>query len=231
MSSASNTTNELKNLILANHLHPGDSIPSEAELCELLNVSRSSVREAVRTLSALDILKVQHGKGTFVGKMSLQPLVDTLVFRAAMSTSNDLKTLREIVQIRQSMDLSTGPELIAIFQGTSNPDIAALVEKMCRYAETGVDFSGCDQEFHKALVARIDNTMQAQLVEAFWKIHTVINPLLEIPSPANLEITARAHGNILAALEAGDLEAYQAAVKEHYKPILDNLDRSSHLKK
>lgn len=227
MSNANTTTHELKNLILARHLQPGDAIPTETELCELLNVSRSSVREAVRTLAALDILEVCHGRGTFVGDMSLQPLVDALVFRAAMSATNDLKTLREIVEIRQSMDLNAGPDLVANFKGTTNPAIKVLVEKMCSYAEKGQDFSSFDQEFHKALVSRIDNTMQAQFVEAFWKIHAVINPMLEIPTPTNLELTAQAHGNILTALEAGDLIAYQAAVYEHYQPILENLERSS----
>lgn len=227
MSSLHSTITELKNLIIQRHLQPGDAIPPEGELCEILNVSRSSVREAVRTLTALDILVVHHGKGTFVGQMSLQPLVDTLVFRAAISAHDDLKTLREIVEIRRSMDLHAGPELLLNFHGTENPDLHKLVEKMVSHAKRGKDISGFDQEFHQALSQRVDNAMQAQFIEAFWKIHTVINPMLEIPTPHNLEVTAQAHGDILTALEKGDLEAYKTAVYEHYQPILDNLKRAT----
>ncbi|EEH63205.1 transcriptional regulator, GntR family [Gleimia coleocanis DSM 15436] len=227
MSSLKTTITELKNLILQRHLQPGDAIPTESELCEILNVSRSSVREAVRTLTALDILDVRHGRGTFVGQMSLQPLVDALVFRAAMSATDDLKTLREIVEIRRSIDKNAGPELISSFKNTSNPELKKLVEKMVSYAATGRDISAFDQEFHNSLARRIDNTMQAQFIEAFWKIHSVINPLLEISTPDNLEVTAQAHGDILTALEKGDLEEYIAAVNKHYQPILDNLERTN----
>ncbi|MCS4485062.1 GntR family transcriptional regulator [Gleimia sp. 6138-11-ORH1] len=227
MLSENNTATKLKNLILQLHLQPGDAIPTETELCEILKISRSSVREAVRTLVALDILKVQHGRGTFVGDMSLQPLVDAIVFRASLAPSSDLNTLKEIVEIRRLMDINAGPELIKRFKDTENPEIRELVRQMVKHAAQGRDFSDYDLEFHKALSSRIENVMQSQFVEAFWKIHTVINPMLEIPTPDNLDETAQAHGEILDALETGDLEAYQKAVYHHYQPILDNLSRTS----
>lgn len=227
MASENNTATELKNLILQRRLEPGDAIPTETELCEILQVSRSSVREAVRTLAALDILKVCHGRGTYVSEMSLQPLVDAIVFRASLATSSDLNTLREIVEIRRLMDINAGPELITSFVNTENPDIRKLVDQMVLAASQGKDFSAYDQAFHESLTSRLDNKMQGQFVEAFWKIHMVINPMLEIPTPHNLEETARAHGEILDALETGDLEAYQKAVDHHYQPILDNLERTT----
>ncbi|MDO5061330.1 MAG: GntR family transcriptional regulator [Actinomycetaceae bacterium] len=231
MASENNTATELKNLILQRHLQPGDAIPTETELCEILQVSRSSVREAVRTLAALDILKVCHGRGTYVGDMSLQPLVDAIVFRASLAPSSDLNTLKEIVEIRRLMDINAGPELINSFKDTDNPEIRDLIKQMVFYASQGRDFSAYDLEFHKSLTSRIENTMQGQFVEAFWKIHMVINPMLEIPTPDNLDETARAHGEILDALEAGDLEAYQKAVDHHYQPILDNLERTTQHRK
>src|SRR5690606_5758741 len=86
---------EIKGLILRSGLKPGDPIPTEAELCQVLGVSRSSVREAVRTLATLDIVEVRHGHGTVVGQMSLAPLVETLVFRGVLSPGADLDALRE----------------------------------------------------------------------------------------------------------------------------------------
>src|SRR5690606_5735 len=75
------TAEQIKRLILITGLRPGDPIPTETELCQELGVSRSSVREAIRTLATLDIVEVRHGSGTVVGQMSLAPLVETLVFR------------------------------------------------------------------------------------------------------------------------------------------------------
>ena len=66
----STTADQIKQLILTRGLRPGDPLPTEAELCDILEVSRSSVREAIRTLSTLDIVDVRHGHGTYVGAMS-----------------------------------------------------------------------------------------------------------------------------------------------------------------
>jgi len=74
----------IKSYILRHGLHPGDRLPTESALCADLGVSRSSVREALRKLQALDIVTVRQGSGSYVGDMSLQPLVETLVLRAAL---------------------------------------------------------------------------------------------------------------------------------------------------
>lgn len=84
---------------------PGDPLPNEATLCEELSVSRSSVREAVRKLEALHIVKVIHGKGIFVGDLSLEPLVETLSFRTIVNQDANLTKLRDVIQVRRILDL------------------------------------------------------------------------------------------------------------------------------
>ena len=59
MTQSSTAIAEIKNYILTKGLHPGDALPTESQLCTDLGVSRSSVREAVRTLVALDIVEVR----------------------------------------------------------------------------------------------------------------------------------------------------------------------------
>lgn len=59
-------SNNIKLLIIENHLNPGDKLPNELELTKMLNVSRSTVREAIKILVSKNILEVKRGKGTFV---------------------------------------------------------------------------------------------------------------------------------------------------------------------
>ncbi|MGH3123606.1 MAG: FadR/GntR family transcriptional regulator, partial [Streptosporangiaceae bacterium] len=57
---------QIEHFVAGNELAPGDRLPGERELCDLLGVSRASVREALRSLETRGVVRVQHGKGVFV---------------------------------------------------------------------------------------------------------------------------------------------------------------------
>lgn len=221
---ASEAAREIKRLILADGLRPGDPLPSESELCDQMGVSRSSVREAIRTLQTLDIVQVRHGRGTFVGEMSLQPLVETLAFRSIISPGDDFRALREVVDVRISLDLSFADRVTSHFKGSHNEMLHLLVGEMVASARRGEPFATADRQFHTQLFSDSGCAMVSQLVAAFWDVHTAVLPQLAIPTPGDIELTAKAHGDILKAAEAGDADAYRRAVHEHYAPLLRVLD-------
>ena len=138
----------IKSYILRHGLHPGDRLPTESALCADLGVSRSSVREALRRLQALDIVTVRQGSGSYVGEMSMQPLVETLVLRAALDEIARDPEIAEIVAgvikasdqvlspVRRSLatqsvaslpfELPATPESAAVTRDVAGPDEAAL---------------------------------------------------------------------------------------------------------
>lgn len=215
---------QIKNLILTNGLRPGDALPTEAELCETLDVSRSSVREAIRNLSTLDIVDVRHGHGTFVSGMSLAPMVEVLVFRGALSPGDSLQALREVVEIRRALDLSMSERVVQANQGVESPELDALVTDMEERAQRGESFLEADRAFHAMLLESTGNRLAGQLVAAFWDVHTAVIPQLGLPVPAEILKTVTAHGDMLAAARAGDAESYRRAVVEHYEPLQRVLD-------
>jgi len=223
----SGVVERIQELILAEGLTPGDPMPTEGALCERLGSSRSSVREAMRTLASLDIVEVRHGHGTFVGQLSLAPLVDGLLFRARLDDGNDLRALREVVELRIAIDLSVADQLVEIYRETTNPELEELVEQMRELAATGRPFPEADAAFHTELFSRLDNGLLRQLAQAFWEIHTVAVPLLELPPAEDILVTVDAHQAMLSALEAGDADAYRAAVIEHYRPLGRVLDAAA----
>lgn len=213
------TADQIKELILREGLQPGDPLPTESELCERLDVSRSSVREAVRTLATLDLVEVRHGHGTFVGRMSLAAMVEALVFRGVLSPGDDLRALREVVEIRQALDLSMGEQLVETMREQAHPDLDALVEEMVAHAADGQTFAEADRRFHTMLLDCTGNQLAGQLVGAFWDVHTAVLPKLGLALPADLTQTAQAHGRMVRAAEAADLEGYRQAVRDHYAPL------------
>lgn len=220
----STTAEEIKRLILLSGLRPGDPIPTETELCQKLGVSRSSVREAIRSLATLDIVEVRHGHGTVVGKMSLAPLVETLVFRGVLSPGDDLAALREVVDLRRALDLALTDRVVEAHRGKKNVTLQRLVDRMLVSAEKEQPFLADDRQFHSELLDPVGNRLASQLVAAFWDIHTAVLPRLDLALPVDLRQTAKAHGDILVSAQSGDHEGYRRAMIEHYEPLLRMLD-------
>ncbi|TQE90680.1 FadR family transcriptional regulator [Ureibacillus terrenus] len=69
---------KLKDIIITQKLKPGDKLPSERVLSEMLGVGRSSVREALRSLELLGIIETRHGGGTFLASSQQYRLVELL---------------------------------------------------------------------------------------------------------------------------------------------------------
>ncbi|ACQ82010.1 regulatory protein GntR HTH [Beutenbergia cavernae DSM 12333] len=219
------TAAQIKDLILVNGLRPGDAMPTEAELGTALGVSRSSLREAMRTLATLGIVEVRHGYGTYVGEMSLDALVETLVFRGALQPGDDLRALREIIEIRQALDLAMAERVTGAVAGTHDPGLWAMVREMVRLSADGCTFTEQDRAFHTDLLSRIDNSIIAPLVGAFWDVHTAVMPRLGVSLPTDLVQTAGAHEDMLRSAESGDVGGYRAAVLRHYEPLVRSLDQ------
>jgi DNA-binding FadR family transcriptional regulator len=214
------TSDRIKDLILSDGLRPGDLLPTEGELCSRLGVSRSNVREAIRKLSTLDIVDVRHGHGTYVGEMTLDALVEALVFRGVLSPGDDLDALRDVVEVRKALDHGMSEQIVDALKGTENSELKALVDEMTALAAAGKTFPQQDRAFHTGLLAKLGNSLVGQLVAAFWDVHTAVLPKLNVAVASDLEQTAQAHGLMLEAAESGDAEAFRAAITAHYEPIM-----------
>lgn len=220
---SSATAAALKQVILARGLRPGDPMPTEAELSDELGVSRSSVREAVRTLVALDILTVRHGTGTFVGGLSMRPLVEAMAFRGVLQHEADSELLSDIVEVRMGLDFALAPRVVGHLSAASVVALGECVAEINRCAEVGESFAAQDRRFHLLLAEELGNAVYAQLVAAFWDIHMTITPGFGEVRWHSVKATAEAHEAMYEAAVRGDLEAYRLAVGQHYDPLLELL--------
>ena len=220
MTQSSTAISEIKNYILTKNLHPGDALPTESQLCADLGVSRSSVREAVRTLVALDIVEVRHGHGMFVGQVSMRPMVESLIFKGLLNPGDDHRGLRDIVEVRLTLDNALAEPVTHAWHNRQDPELDTLVDKIEHLASQGKLFTDQDRRFHTRLLEPLDNHLYLHLTEAFWAIHTLTVPLLDAPKLEDLTSTAKAHRAMLQAAYTGDTPAYHQAITDHYTPLL-----------
>ena len=209
MTQSSTAMAEIKNYILTKGLHPGDALPTESQLCTDLGVSRSSVREAVRTLVALDIVEVRHGHGMFVGQV-----------KGLLNPGDDHRGLRDIVEVRITLDNALAEPVTHAWHNRHDPELDTLVDNIEHLASQGKLFTDQDRCFHTRLLQPLDNHLYLHLTEAFWAIHTLTVPLLDAPKLEDLTSTAKAHRAMLQAAHAGDTPAYRKAITDHYAPLL-----------
>lgn len=209
----------IKEYIRSNQLAPGDVLPSEATLCDQLGYSRSSIREAMRILATLDIVEVRHGYGTYVSQMSLEPLVNGLIFRTVLEAERSFDGLLSLVDAREALDISLGRQLIDALDEETEAKLRALAETMTQQREGDEPFTARDQEFHNQLMAKVSNPLIQELTEVFRRVHAVVAPELGLDSSENVQHTVNAHLQILDALHEGDVLAYEEAVRQHYAPL------------
>lgn len=217
-------TEQIKSFILRNELTPGDPLPTEPELCSELGASRSSVREAIKRLSALDIVEVRHGHGTYVGRLSLDALVESLTFRGRLSSRDDIATLYELVTVRKVLEQGLSNAIVGGYHAEQHQALSTLVDRMEECAARGENFVEEDRHFHLMLLGPLNNQLVTQLTGAFWDVQAVVAPLL-LTTDADARETAAAHRAIIDAAHAGDLPAFVTAIADHYAPILQLLEK------
>ena len=211
-------TEQIKAYIIENRLKPGDSLPTEAELCDALNASRSSLREAIKTLAALDIVEVRHGFGMFVGRLSLSSLVESLTFRGLLSPEDDFRVLLDLVEIRQLFEEGMAARIIERLDDEQLSELDEVVDRLggCTTDEALVE---TDRAFHDLLMQPLGNQLITQLNGAFWDVYAIVAPYLGIANGEAKVDTVELHRAMVEAVRRRDAAAFAAAVVAHYAPV------------
>lgn len=91
---------QLRDIIEDGHIQPGDKLPSERVLCEQLSVSRASLREALRSLELLGLIKSRHGGGNYLTEANGNQLVE-LVSSFILSTPQAIEDVHKTRQMHE----------------------------------------------------------------------------------------------------------------------------------
>jgi GntR family transcriptional regulator, transcriptional repressor for pyruvate dehydrogenase complex len=198
---------------ITERLKPGDLLPPERQLVEMLGVSRGSVRDAIRSLELKGLLEPRQGFGTIVcsnGPTAANPLANALLQKR--------KLVAELIDVRKMIE----PHLAArAALHVSSEEIAEMEDILARQdakVQRGELATGEDSEFHYAIALASNNG-------AILKVVDVLMDLLRETREQSLQGKGRpqkslaGHRRILAALKRHDAPAAESAVRRHLQEI------------
>jgi DNA-binding FadR family transcriptional regulator len=198
----------VKDHIIENGLGPGDPLPPESELAQELEVSRGSVREAVKALEVLGIVDVRHGTGLFVKDFSFDPIFDNLPY----AVLSDLKQVVDILEVRFHLERATVERVIEALTEEQLEELRDIMRRMEGLAQQGVYSADEDRAFHECLCKNLDNPVLVRIVNLFWELSRQAKDRAELPDPSDPMETYRRHVPIMEALERRDARAMRAAI-------------------
>jgi DNA-binding FadR family transcriptional regulator len=213
-SSVDYVVNSIKELLLNRKVMPGDRLPAETELAKALSVSRGSVREAMKILSALGIVEVKRGDGTYVSNRGGELAFDPLLFSMIVSQPKfaELKELRLILEknvVRLAIRNASEEELRALRSCFERAQALKNSEK-----KDHEKLLACDLEFHALLGQACKNGPLETIykfVMQYFKTY-IAQSLLKNTTPS--KESSEAHNKILLAVEQRDVAAAEQAVED-----------------
>ncbi|MCK3655097.1 GntR family transcriptional regulator [Pasteurellaceae bacterium Macca] len=213
---------KIKQIILERQLQVGDLMPTESELIELLDVSRSSLREAIKSLEALHILDIKHGIGTFVGESSLTPMIRSLAFHAQLSLHNNCQYLLNILDIREILQYGFASLVLAKISDSEVEALQQLAKQLQKKARIEQYSLELEKEIHLLSYQCINNPLLLQYLDAFWQIFQRLE--LQLPlshySPTMLAIL---YQEWVDAVESRDVDRFQHSILSYFHQIRQRL--------
>lgn len=201
---------------------PGDRLPSERELGEMMGVSRVSVREAIRSLEALELVEVHHGRGCFVSRGPGHEYVTSFGRWLALHRDEviDLHT------VRGALDELAAEEAARNADDATVEGLKALEAAFrARLEDDPVDVDEltlCDKAFHDAIADASGSLLLATLLREL-RDHIDRARRLMLSDPRHARTSAAEHLAVVDAIAARDPAAARWAAAAHIQRICADL--------
>lgn len=209
---------KIKDMIDKGRFKSGDQLPVERELAEVFRVSRSSVREAIRSLESQGLLECRQGNGTYIAKHPVESLVSPL----ASVISSEKDGQRELFEMRRLIE----PQLAWLAAERATDEEIRLLEKTLAQQEReitrGESGTETDRNFHYILAGAARNRFLLHIVDnnmGFF-LESRDNFLQVEGRP---EKSIRRHRELLDAIKVRDPEGAAQAMREHLIDIENSL--------
>lgn len=202
---------QISNAIIKGDLKPGDKIPTETDMIRNLGVGRNSVREAIKMLSAMGVLEIRRGDGTYIAREVKPSVFDSAIYSIIMEQS----THDELLELRKTLEVDV-LELVVDKAGQNDIEVLQNLTGELEEAFRAGNYEKAaqlDLEFHYKLADIAGNKLLGRIVKSVLNLfYYSIKKTLE-----NYEVyrgnTHRSHREILGVIESRDKSKVEEVVE------------------
>ncbi len=203
---------QIKGMIVRGELRPGERLPKESELALRLNLSRGSLREAVRGLALVRVLEVRQGDGTYVSSLKPELLLETIGFFTELQ--GEEASLHQILEARRMLEAGTAALAAQLATPEELAAVELLVEEMAGLDDIDA-FVENDLRFHRAVALASRNDVVVALLDNLSSRATRARVWRGLTQPRARERSGEEHRAIYDALAARRGDIASAAMTTH----------------
>jgi len=215
----------IKKMIAVDGFNPGDKFYSEKELTEKLQVSRSSIREALRILEVTGQVNVKQGKGIFISDTQMKRFKEfsawLKIHEQSIKDNFEVRLIIEPKAARNAAEKATSGDI---------KKMETACSEFARSVKAGNTEQAilCDHEFHSALAGATKNKTLYVLMKAM--ITTLADGWISsLYTPGRIQQTIYEHGDIVDAIKNHDRAGAENAMTRHLVNALHDI--TAHLNK
>lgn len=213
---------QIKAMVTEGNLNPGDRLPSEREMSDILKVSRASVREALSALHMMGLVEIKSGEGTFIKLTSIDSIIEPLALVLLMERD----TVIEILEVRKGLEVEAAG-LAAIRRDKEDLDkMREALDEMHKDIESLEIGEKADWKFHYTIAQASQNVLLTRLMNT---VSDSIENTMRT-SRQNLYRTEKmprtlldAHEGIYEAIAEGDPLEARRRMYEHLLMVEKNM--------
>lgn len=209
---ADQVVEQIAELIATRQLQPGDRLPPERELAEHFGVSRTVIREAMRSLVAKGLLEVRPGSGMVISAPRPSSVAESISLLLRLSTDKDPYT--HVHEVRRLLEVEIAGLAAQRATAENLQDLEALIQTMERSREDPEQFAEADVEFHASLAKATQNELFSVLLDSVVDIMLEVRHMA-VALPGSIDSALRHHRHILERVKAGDVEGARQAMTAH----------------
>ncbi len=214
---------QVEDSILKGQLKPGDQLPAERDLAQRFGVSRTAVREAVKTLREKGLVEAYSGRGTFVTNGTSQAIRQSLDLMIRINQQEGSANLAELRLVLE-------PEIAGLAASRIEEQLLVTMREAVAVMERNLTdpdaYVEADLDFHLALAEAAGNPLILSLLDSIvGLLREQRSRIFDVDGgPQRGQFH---HKRILAAIEARDSEAARDAMRAHLNQVLADSSSSA----